>query len=204
MSTFGYKQLLSEKQLLNVQVRARALMRTGSDLVAIYYKEKTLLFKTRSATDKNLIWTQTVEISDATMDAILSSKSFKSLEDLIKNSGLRVHCNCPAYHYWGIQYKATRLGYALVPEHRPPTVENRKAINIPMVCKHLYFVLQLYPFWSKALASKFKRYYLQKKEYEDSVQNLQRVRLNQNEQNVINSNISSSNEVELTEEDLLE
>lgn len=131
---YGYKQLLSVKDLLKVQARARALMGRGSDLIAIYYKDRMLYFKTRSGTDANIVWTQQIEITDATLENIMNARTFKDVEDTIKNSGLRVHCSCPAWLMWGMQYKATRLGYALIPEHRPPTRENRMPRNIPMVC----------------------------------------------------------------------
>ena len=98
---YGYKKLLSEKELLKVKVRARALMRRGSDLLAIYYKDRMLYFKTRSGTDENIVWTQQVEITDATLDNIMNSRTFKDVEDTIKNSGLRVHCLCPAWKMWG-------------------------------------------------------------------------------------------------------
>ena len=78
----------------------------------------------------------------------------------------------------GMQYKGTKLGYSLFPEHRAPTVANRMPRNIPFVCKHIYLVLQLYPFWSKSLASKFKKYYQDKVESESHIQNIQRVRMN--------------------------
>ena len=96
MGTWNYKKLLSEKQFLKVAERARALIRNGSDLIAIYYKERTLIFKTRSGTDSRLIWTQTIEISDATMENIMNNVSFKSVEDLIKYSDLKIYCNCLA------------------------------------------------------------------------------------------------------------
>ena len=72
-------------------------------------------------------------------------------------------------------------------------------------------MLQLYPFWSKALASKFRNYYNQKKNYEDSISGLQRVRMNKQNRDYVNNlppennqNVESSEENELTEEDLLE
>lgn len=94
MAIYNYKKLLSEKDLLKVKARARALMGSGSDLVAIYYNQKQLVFKTRSGTDRNIVWTQVIEINDATLDLVMGKTTFKDVEDLIKNSGLRVHCNC--------------------------------------------------------------------------------------------------------------
>lgn len=155
---YGYKQLISEKNFLKVQKRARALMSTGSDLIAIYYKDRTLIFKTRSGTYKNVVWTQKVLISDATLDNIMAAKSFKSLEDLIKNSGLQIACDCPSFSFWGFKYIAWKKGYGLEKELRRPLIRNPKQQGT--CCKHLYVVLQLYPFWAKAIASKFRNYYV--------------------------------------------
>lgn len=124
MGTWNYKKLLSEKQFLKVAERARALLRNGSDLIAIYYKERTLIFKTRSGTNSRLVWTQTIEISDATMENIMNNVSFKSVEDLIKYSDLKIHCNCPAFTYWGYKYMAWKRGYGLEKELRRPRVRN--------------------------------------------------------------------------------
>ena len=56
-----YKNLLSERQFLKVAARARALH--GTNLVAIFYKDNELIFKTRSGTPPHKqIWTQRVII----------------------------------------------------------------------------------------------------------------------------------------------
>lgn len=94
----GYRQLISEKRWLRVQARARALMGTGTDLLAILYKDRRLIFKTASGTyGKRVIWTQTVELTDATLQNILAAKSFKDIETLIRESDLKIHCNCIAH-----------------------------------------------------------------------------------------------------------
>lgn len=172
---YGYKQLISEKNFLKVQQRARALMGTGSDLIAIYYKDRMLIFKTRSGTYKNVVWTQKILITDATMDNIMSAKSFKSIEDIIKNSGLKISCDCPAFSYWGFKYIAWKKGYGLEKELRRPIIRNPQQRGAS--CKHLHLVLQLYPFWAKALASKFRNYYTKQIE-STGIQGIERARLN--------------------------
>ena len=109
---------------------------------------------------------------------ILEGKTYKSVEDLIKYSGLHCHCTCPAWHYWGMQYKGTKLGYALIPERRRPTRLNRMPNRIPYQCKHLFLIMQLYPFWSKALASKFKNWADKKAQSDEGILQLQRARMN--------------------------
>ena len=86
-----YRDLLSEKSFLKVQQRARAL--NGTDLVAIYYRNNELLFKTRSGTDRKKIWTQRVIIDDITVQEV---RTRRDLDKLILNSNLHVSCDCIA------------------------------------------------------------------------------------------------------------
>ena len=91
MSKKDYKQLLSEKQFLQVQRRAFQL--TGAHLSAIYYKDNEVVFETVSGTDHKTIWTQRIIITD--IDQVnLKKMNFNNLTKLIKKSGLKVHCNC--------------------------------------------------------------------------------------------------------------
>lgn len=153
---YGYKKLLSEKQFLKVQARARALQRDGTDLYAIVYNKNELIFKTRSATNRKIIWTQHIVIDELSLDKIANAKSFVDIEKLIKDSALKIYCDCPAFQFWGYKFMAWKRGYGLVKELRAPKIRNPHQQGF--VCKHLYLIMQLYPFWSKALASKFRNY----------------------------------------------
>lgn len=65
--------------------------------------------------------------------------------------------NCPAFHYYGYKYKAWKMGYGLEKELRRPIIRN--PFGKGYVCKHLYLVLETFPFISKTLASKFSEYW---------------------------------------------
>lgn len=112
MAKFLYKDLLQDSDFLKCRLRARQLMRTGTDLLAIKYAERKLIFHTASGTyGRRVIWTQEVEITDAFLENI-QNKEFKDVEDLIRNSGIKVYCNCLA--------KGTRIltkeGFKLIEE----------------------------------------------------------------------------------------
>lgn len=94
---FGYKRLLSEKQFLRVQRRARELSR-GTNLISIYVKEQTLIFKTRSAEydDNGYIYTQRIYIEKANFQNIVNAKNYNEIERLMLDGGLKIHCNCLA------------------------------------------------------------------------------------------------------------
>lgn len=157
MRKYNYKQLISEKELHKVRLRARQLMPAGTDLVAILYKDKRLVFKTASATyGKQLIHTQVVEITDAALEYLQLCDNFKDVETLIRDSGLKVSCSCQAAKWWGVNYWAWKRGYGLTKETHYPAVRNPYGKYI--ICKHLYLVLSTYPFWAKALAKRFKEW----------------------------------------------
>lgn len=105
-----YRQLLSEKQFLKVAMRARALSQRGTYLYAIYYKDGTLYFKTRSATDEHVIYTQRIQLTAASFENIIECKTFKDVEKLIKDGDIKIHCNCLAE---GTRV-LTREGYKLI------------------------------------------------------------------------------------------
>jgi hypothetical protein len=122
---FGYKRLLSEKQFLQVQRRARQLIK-GTNLLSIYVKEQTLVYKTQSAEyeDNGYIYTQRLFLEKASFENIVNAKSFKEIEKLMLDGGLKVSCDCPAFHYWGYKYKAWKMGYGLEKELRRPVIRN--------------------------------------------------------------------------------
>lgn len=93
----GYKRLLSEKQFLQVQRRARQLTK-GTNLVSMYVKEQTIMYKTQSAEyeDNGYIYTQRIFIEKATFENIVNAKNYNEIEKLMLDGGLKVHCNCLA------------------------------------------------------------------------------------------------------------
>ena len=94
---FGYRKLLSEKQFLQVQRRARQLTK-GTNLVSMYVKEQTIMYKTQSAEyeDNGYIYTQRIYIEKATFENIVNAKNYAEIERLMLDGGLKVHCNCLA------------------------------------------------------------------------------------------------------------
>lgn len=157
----SYKTLLSEKDFLKVKLRARAVSKNGTNLYAIYYKDRTLYFKTQSVTDPRLIYTERIEMTDVTIENILNCKSFRELENLIKSGNIKIHCSCPAFLYWGYKYKAWKGGYGIEKEIRRPKIRN--PYERGYVCKHLYYIMQVFPLLARPIASKY-RFWLKKKQ----------------------------------------
>nr|DAH52357.1 MAG TPA: hypothetical protein [Caudoviricetes sp.] len=150
---YNYRELMSEKSYLMVKIRAMRL--SGTFIDRIYYNEKDLLFRTRSGTDPTKVWYQTIRIEDLrTLDDLIATKD---LDRVIRESGIKVHCNCPAFLYWGFKYLSWKKGYGLQKELRVPRVRNPHQRGY--VCKHIYQCLMVYPFLSKTIAAKMKRYY---------------------------------------------
>lgn len=64
--------------------------------------------------------------------------------------------NCPAFHYWGYKYMAWKRGYGIQKEVRFPYVRNPHERGF--LCKHLHFVLSIFPFITPQVASKMGKY----------------------------------------------
>lgn len=103
-----------------------------------------IYYRTTSATVKpGGFWYQSIKIKGLE-DAFYAAQSKQELIDFMRNAELEVHCDCPAYKYWGYQYIATKLGFAIQSEDRYPNTRNPNLNGT--VCKHLYNVLRVHPF----------------------------------------------------------
>lgn len=121
---YNYRKLLSERAFLKVHERAKRLKATGTQLFNIEYSRGRLQFKTRSATDPaHITYTQTIDVTECTPDGIRGLK-YNSIKDLLMKSGLKIHCNCCSWHYWGYKYMAWKRGYGLQKEVRFPYIRN--------------------------------------------------------------------------------
>lgn len=67
---------------------------------------------------------------------------------------IRVHCPCPAFKFWGMQYIMTTKDAAIVPEVRYPHIRNPHLKGV--VCKHLNRTLKVLPFHLGSIASAIK------------------------------------------------
>jgi hypothetical protein len=153
MAGVSYRVLLSEKSYLKVKLRAMQLQ--GVFIEEIYYSKKDILFKTRSGTDPSKIWYQTFRMED--LRNLANLKDVKNLDEVIRNSGLKVHCTCPAWQFWGFKYMAWKGGYGLAKETRVPKVRNPQQRGY--ACKHVYQAAMVYPFLAKQIAAKLRRFY---------------------------------------------
>lgn len=145
----NYRQLLSEKDFLKVKRRA-AQLKSGVDLVSIDYAGFELRFRVKSAVDQkyyNII----LQLDDMTPDKVIAAGS--RIDTVLRDAKLRCYCSCPAYHFW-YSYKAWTRGYGIFPETRYPKIRNPRLEGF--LCKHLYLVLQIYPFWSKQIGKKLR------------------------------------------------
>lgn len=73
---------------------------------------------------------------------------------LLWGANVRVHCNCPAYVFWGFQYIMTQLDASIYSEDRFPRIRNPELKGV--VCKHLIRTLKVLPFHLGDLAAAIK------------------------------------------------
>lgn len=77
---------------------------------------------------------------------------------MMRDSDVGVYCNDPSFLYWGAAYNATKGGYNIVVENRPPTrhVEIKQKF---VLCKHLIAVLRAVPFYWNNMIKDFMEYF---------------------------------------------
>ncbi len=63
---------------------------------------------------------------------------------LVWSGNIKLHCQCPAYRFWGYAYILTQLDAAIMPEERFPHVRNPRLLNT--CCKHLRRTILVLPF----------------------------------------------------------
>jgi hypothetical protein len=74
---------------------------------------------------------------------------------LLWGGNLKLHCQCPAYKFWGSQYILSQLDSAIVPEARFPHMRNPNLKGV--VCKHLNRTLKVLPFHLGDMATQIKK-----------------------------------------------
>lgn len=74
---------------------------------------------------------------------------------LLWGGNLKLHCQCPAFKFWGSQYILTQLDSAVVPEVRFPHMRNPSLKGV--VCKHLNRTLKVLPFHLGDMATAIKQ-----------------------------------------------
>lgn len=92
-------------------------------------------------------WQATV--NDMTLDAVEAARL------ILWGANLRVHCGCPAYKFWGMQYIDTQLGIAIIPEPRYPDIRNPGLKGI--LCKHGRRAIKVLPFHLGDMAQAIKQ-----------------------------------------------
>lgn len=63
---------------------------------------------------------------------------------LFWGANIRLHCDCPAFTYWGYQYMLTQTDSSIIPETRFPHIRNPNLKGI--MCKHLIRTAKVLPF----------------------------------------------------------
>lgn len=118
-----------------------------------------LMFKTSSGTTQGKFWYQTIRLLDLpqVIEAFADDEEItdKDIVDIALNGDIALYCNDPSFKYYGWQWMATADGYGIKPETRPPIDRNPNLIGA--VCKHLYVVLYVLPFWTNKIVSDLRK-----------------------------------------------
>lgn len=102
-------------------------------------------------------WKQEVKLLDLS-EAIEASKMDNMSEQDIVNlavfGDIAVHCNCPAFLYFGYQYMAWQMDYGIYKQNQKP--DKRNPDRSGTVCKHLYNVFTVMPMHISRIAKDLK------------------------------------------------
>jgi hypothetical protein len=116
------------------------------------YKGNTLKFFVPNKFNGWNTYIQFKEWNDQVTDTDYSATEAARL--LLWGGNLRLHCTCPAYHFWGMQYINTQHDAAIVPEPRFPAIRNPQLLGF--TCKHLTRTLRVLPFHLGDMANAIK------------------------------------------------
>jgi len=121
------------------------------------FKGNIVSYQTTSGTTPGKFWVQNVQLLGLrkNLDRVRDGKVslLKALRTTVGHGDIRVHCNCPAYKWWGWSYISTQVGYKfgkrqdIFPKIRNPRLHGS-------VCKHLINALGALPFNVPVLVKK--------------------------------------------------
>ncbi len=135
------------KQLIRKAEPKMLFRSTGLISTFLFVKKKTILyFVTVSATDPNRGYYQQinlVDLSKAIEKAGGTKKAVKHAVDVsVKRGNIKVHCDCPAFKYWG--YKYILGGMDALYGKREPRFPKRNNPKLKgSLCKHMVKVLDI-------------------------------------------------------------
>lgn len=142
-SPYSYRQLMSEKSFLKVAQRASRVQ--GFSLLSVdYLADDTgieLRYLVNSVERPGVKYNVVLRIDNLAPSSIVSHTT-NQVAALLRMSGIKVYCSCPAFLYWGYQYKAEYKNYAAFKLGvRYPHVRNPYLRGF--VCKHVYACLSI-------------------------------------------------------------
>lgn len=111
-------------------------------------KDYTVLMKVDSSTGKG---SYTVRIKLVEYPAIANEEDLTTKEKvrLALSGDMKIHCDCPAFRYWGYEYITTQLdANSHTQQYLYPIVRNPKLEGT--LCKHCYRAFKSFgSYWSK-------------------------------------------------------
>ncbi|KKN96883.1 hypothetical protein LCGC14_0165270 [marine sediment metagenome] len=115
-----------------------------------------IMFTTPSETGQGRYrWNQTIVLQDLPEALESEGLTLPQKVNLAVSGDLKVHCDCPAFQYWGYNYVLTQLDTSGGNEKRFPGIRNPRLRGT--ICKHLDASLRALPFWINNIASELKR-----------------------------------------------
>ena len=154
-SSVTYKKILSETEFL--KVKQRSLKVNGIDLISIDAAGNELRFQVNFATTPGKKYTAIIQFNPISPTLIVDKKT--NLNKLLKESGIKIYCSCPAHTFWGFQYLAVRKGYAAFGSLKVayPKIRNPRLRGYS--CKHIRAICMALPFWATSISKYLRKYW---------------------------------------------
>lgn len=147
------------KQKATSKIKYRAKYQNMKSTYLGVTKEGKVRFKTTSATIVGRFYYQEILFKDLQLALQLLSDSPKTstmtILALIMKGDIMLHCTDPSFKYMGWQYMAWKSGYGMKRETRFPKVRNPRLKG--SICKHLFVVLTVLPFYIAEINRDFKK-----------------------------------------------
>lgn len=136
-----YREILADSDFLNVRRNANQIGEVSGPYLDEY--ERKIVQYIVPSQHGNGSYTVRVQVLDL-IDRVTDGMAATQINEIIRNSDLRVSCTDPSFLYWGFQYISNVMAFGLAgpvsyPEVRNPNLRGKG-------CKHIHRALQIYAF----------------------------------------------------------
>ena len=84
--------------------------------------------------------------------------SLNELKEILMVADIQVFCNCPSYHWQGMNFNTSMFSASVFPTNIPPKQWNKKHNEDQILCKHLSGLISGIKYWLNPMTSTLNKY----------------------------------------------